>query len=136
MNRDADGNCVNCSQDVCACGDYRDDGEEVNIWGERIIPIYYIAPSDEMFEKMRGYFLQVWKKYESCEGIVNDTIEVAKKMDNVRDNFMWFLNKCDCWNKVELLNISDKEVRKYWIQRMSVLDYNFTIMNGLSCIVV
>jgi hypothetical protein len=88
-----------------------------NFWGEDTSKLWYKAPSDVIFNEMKTAFLQVWSKY-AIEWLKNDTVETAKNLTNIRDNYTWFFTKCDWINQNEFIWLLKKEARKYILKRI------------------
>lgn len=88
-----------------------------NFWGQDTSKLRYKAPSDEVFKNMQQAFLQVWSKY-AIDGLVNETVETAKKLTNVRENYTWFFTKCDRINQHEFLELLSTPAQEYILRRV------------------
>lgn len=63
--------------------------------------LFYIAPSDEIFEDARQAYIQIRK--EISPEFYHEKVEEAQRLQNVGSNFMWFYQRLDWINQFRFL---------------------------------
>ena len=79
--------------------------------------LYYIAPSDKLFDEMKFRAISIWRKCNNEGGYVDDKLKRID-IENVSDNFMYILAMFDKTNQRTLLSQASKELRVAVRERM------------------
>lgn len=67
--------------------------------------LYYVAPSDEIFDEIKSAAKDLWKTYDNYGGYVDEKIAVLDRMTNIRDNWMYIVAMFDQGNQTKLLRM-------------------------------
>ena len=72
--------------------------------------VYYVAPSDEIFEEMKRLAIQIWQTYDNTYGYVDEKVGQIKDIGNIRDNFMYIYAMFDWENQNKLRNMASMQL--------------------------
>lgn len=76
--------------------------------------LYYIAPSDEAFNNLKEKAIEIWGRYPHPSKKVDN----VKRIENIRDNFMYLVAMFDIHNQKELSALLDKNTRRQVRKRL------------------
>ena len=63
------------------------------------LELYYIAPSNKIFEDLRKSAIKIWKTYDNKFGYVDEKAGKVRSLQNFRDNFMYIFAMFDPINQ-------------------------------------
>lgn len=64
--------------------------------------LYYIAPSDEIFNDIKTNAIKIWSGYDDEFGYASEKIDRIKDIENVDDNYMYMVAMFDDNNQAKL----------------------------------
>lgn len=83
--------------------------------------LYYVAPSDEIFEEVRCCAIAVWLNYKNnnpYDDYAESKIEQISDIGNVRDNVMYMVAMFDINNQRRLAELLSDEAKQVIAERM------------------
>jgi hypothetical protein len=83
--------------------------------------LYYMPPSDELFEEVRKAAMELWKEVDTDNdkyGYATEKINCIKDIKNVEDNFMYMVAMFDIYNQGKLADVLSEEAREAIRDRM------------------
>lgn len=80
--------------------------------------LYYIAPSDKIFEEMKNLAIEIWKTYDNTYWYVDEKLEKIQNIENISDNFMYIYSMFDINNQNILKKNASWELLKEIINRL------------------
>lgn len=72
---------------------------------------YYKAPSDEIFNEIKGKSIEIWGTYDDTYGYASEKIDRVKSINNVKDNWGSIVGMFDSTNQQKLLAKLSPEAR-------------------------
>ena len=85
--------------------------------------LYYIAPSQKVFEDMRVNAIELWETYDDEFNYATDKINRIKDIENIKDNFMYIFAMFDSANQSKLLLTLDAETKKAIQERLISVNF-------------
>ncbi len=64
--------------------------------------LYYEAPSQEIFDDMKRAAIELWSSYDDTHGYATEKIAAVRRVQNVKDNFMYIFAMFDFNNQRKL----------------------------------
>lgn len=80
--------------------------------------LYYIAPSQEVFDDMKAACIAVWQTYDDTYSYATEKINRIKDIENVSDNFMYMMAMFDENNMERALTLVSPETQEEFNKRM------------------
>ena len=74
--------------------------------------LYYVAPSDKIFEEVKKACIQVWTDFAETDSYRKEKIERVEQIKNVKDNMMFMLCLFDIPNLGKVANLLNNEALK------------------------
>lgn len=74
--------------------------------------LYYIAPTDIIFEEVKEAALEIWAGYSDEFGYRSEKLKRVKPIKNIDDNMMFIVAMFDPFNQKKLADKLSKEARK------------------------
>ena len=65
---------------------------------------YYDAPSDEIFNEIKGKAIEIWQTYDDTYGYASEKISYVNTIANIKDNWGTIVGMFDCDNQQKLLS--------------------------------
>lgn len=81
-----------------------------NLLNFKMDNIYYVAPSDEIFEEMKRLAIQIWQTYDNTYGYVDEKVGRIKDIGNIKDNFMYIYAMFDYENQWKLRSMASEQL--------------------------
>jgi uncharacterized secreted protein with C-terminal beta-propeller domain len=85
------------------------------------LELYYIAPSDEIFEEVKVRAIQIWKeiaKENLHPGYLQEKLERIENLENISDNMMYIVAMFDMMRQVKLFLSVSPKTREAIFQRL------------------
>jgi signal recognition particle receptor subunit beta len=80
--------------------------------------IYYIAPSDKIFEEVKAKAIEIWQGYDNEFGYADEKVGRIKDIGNISDNLMFIVAMFDFPNQQKLARKLSVEARDAIRERM------------------
>jgi len=80
--------------------------------------LYYIPPTEEQFNELKGAALELWSTMGDEESYRNEKTNRIKNIQNIEDNFMYMVAMFDSGNQRKLAQLLSKETRLAVRERM------------------
>ena len=80
--------------------------------------LYYVAPSDEVFNEVKSAAIKIWQTYDDTYGYASEKINRIKDWENIRDNVMSIVAMFDIHNQGKLINSISPEAKQALRERM------------------
>jgi len=71
--------------------------------------LYYIPPSNDVFNEVKEACISIWRQYDNTYGYVDEKINRIKSIQNVEDNIMCMIAMFDNINITKLSKLLSKE---------------------------
>lgn len=73
--------------------------------------LFYIAPSDEIYNEMLEIAKDIWSTYDDTHGYASGKIAYISSIGNIGSNFMTIYWIFDCINQQKLVDKASKELK-------------------------
>lgn len=80
--------------------------------------LYYVPPSDEVFNDLKSASITLWKTYDDTYGYATQKVDRIKDLENVSDNFMYMFAMFDGNNQQKVMDLVSAETAKAILERM------------------
>lgn len=67
--------------------------------------LYYTAPSDDMFNEIKGAAMLIWESYDNTYGYATEKLNRVRDIQNIDDNYMYIVAMFDSDNQDKLFGI-------------------------------
>lgn len=81
--------------------------------------LYYVAPSDTIFDDIKQAATRIWQTYDDTYGYQSEKINSIKDLTNVADNYMYMVAMFDDPNQQKLLAAVSPETADRILEAMS-----------------
>jgi len=88
--------------------------------------LYYVSPSDEVFEEVKEKAMELWKEVDTDNdefGYATEKINRIKDIKNFEDNVMFIVAMFDAGNQLKLSNKLSDEAKKAISDRIDESGY-------------
>lgn len=90
---------------------------------DKSVEIYYLAPSDEIFEELKTLAMDLWMTYDNTYWYADEKISRIINLENIRDNFMYMFAMFDVVNQKKIVSKASPELQtalrvRLWKYRM------------------
>ena len=80
---------------------------------------YYEAPSQEIFEEIKAWAIEVWKAYDDTHWYSSGKVSQIRDLENISDNAMYMVAMFDIHNRNKLYWLVSYSARKFIIDRIN-----------------
>jgi hypothetical protein len=80
--------------------------------------LYYLAPSDEIFNEVKEAAIKIWLTYDDKFGYATEKISRIENINNIKDNFMYIVAMFDFQNQIKLSSSLSLEAKLAIKERM------------------
>lgn len=80
--------------------------------------LYYVPPTDEIFDEVKAAAIKLWKHYDNEFGYVEEKVERIKHIANIKDNVMYMVAMFDSENRYMLAGMLSEKAREAIRARM------------------
>lgn len=80
--------------------------------------LYYIAPTDQVFDEVKLKCIEIWNTYDDTYGYATEKIDRIKDLKNIKDNVMYMIAMFDMSNMTILAIKLTPDTRKAISDRM------------------
>jgi hypothetical protein len=74
--------------------------------------LFYIAPSDTIFNQMKELALNIWSTYDDTHGYATEKKEIVNSLENVGSNFMTIYQMFDFINQSRIMDKASDDLKK------------------------
>ena len=85
--------------------------------------LYYVPPSDEIFENMKTHALLLWQAIANNPSYYEEKTTRLKSRTNIGENFMYTLAEFDEGNQQRLMQHLRPDTRQAVVDRLLSVDY-------------
>lgn len=80
--------------------------------------LYYIKPTDKIFDEVKREAIKIWQTYDNTYGYVDEKVNRIKDITNVEDNMMYMVAMFDMQNQSKLAHALSTKARKAIADRL------------------